>query len=51
MKFNSEARAFEMKMLEEEILSLVGGRREEAMEAYRKLVSSTSNEIIYLMRS
>jgi hypothetical protein len=40
-----------MRMLENEILNLVGERREEAMKAYRKLLSSTSDEPIYLMRS
>ena len=51
MKLDKEARAFEMRMLENEMLNLVGGRREEAMKAYRKLLSSTSDEPIYLMRS
>ena len=51
MKLKNEARAFEMKMLEKEILNLVGERREKAMESYRKLLSSTSDELIYLMRS
>jgi hypothetical protein len=51
MKLNNEAKAFEMKMLEKEILNLVGERREEAMKVYRKLLSSTSDEPIYLMRS
>ena len=51
MKLDKEARAFEMRMLENEMLTLVGGRREEAMKAYRKLLSSTSDEPIYLMRS
>ncbi len=51
MKLNNKARKFEMRMMEKEILSLVGERREEAMKAYRKLLSSTSDELIYLMRS
>jgi hypothetical protein len=51
MKLNKEARAFEMRMLENEILSLVGESREEAMKPYRKLLSSTLDEPIYLMRS
>jgi hypothetical protein len=51
MKLNKEAKAFEMRMLENEILNLVGERREEAMKAYRQLLSSTSDEPIYLMRS
>ena len=50
MKLN-KARTFEMKMMEKEILSLVGERREKAMKSYRKLLSSTSDELIYLMRS
>jgi len=51
MKLNKEARAFEIRILENEILNLVGERREEAMKAYRKLLFSTSDEPIYLMRS
>jgi hypothetical protein len=51
MKLNNEARAFEMRKLEKEILNLVGERREKAMTAYRKLWSSTPDEMIYLMRS
>jgi len=51
MKLENEARKLEMRMLENEILNLVGERREEAMKAYRKLLSSTSDEPIYLMRS
>jgi hypothetical protein len=51
MKLSNEARAFEMRMLESEILNLIGERREEAMKAYQKLLSSTSDELIYLMRS
>ena len=51
MKFNNESRVFEMRMLEKEILTLVGERREDAMKAYRRLLFSTSDEMIYLMRS
>jgi len=51
MKLNNEARAFKMRMLENEILNLIGERREEAMKAYRKLLSSASDELIYLIRS
>jgi hypothetical protein len=51
MKLSKEARAFEMRMLENEILNLVGERREEAMKAYRKLLSFTLDETMYLMRS
>ena len=51
MKLNNEARKFKMEMLGKEILNLVGERREEAMKAYRKLLSSASDELIYLIRS
>jgi hypothetical protein len=51
MKLKNQTRAFEMRMLENEILNLVGERREEAMKAYRKLLSFTSDELIYLLRS
>jgi len=50
MKLNSETRAFEMRMLENQILNLVGEKREVAMKAYRKLFSSTSEDLVYLMR-
>jgi len=51
MKLNKEARTFEMRMLENEMLNLVGERREEAMEAHRKLIfhirrTDLSDEII-----
>ena len=51
MKLNKEARAFEMRMLENEILNLIGERREEAMQTYRKLLSASANEPMYLTRS
>jgi hypothetical protein len=51
MKLENEARAFEMRMLETEILYLGGERREEVMEAYRKLLSASSDEPMYLTRS
>lgn len=51
MKLDKEARAFEMRMLENEMLNLVGERREETMKAYRKLLSFTLDETMYLMRS
>jgi hypothetical protein len=51
MKLENEARAFEMRMLENEILNLVGERREEVMEAYRKLLSASSDEPMYLTRT
>jgi hypothetical protein len=34
MKLENESRKLEMRMLENEILNLVGERREEAMKAY-----------------
>jgi hypothetical protein len=51
MKRENEARAFEMRILENEILNLVGERREEAMHAYRKLLSASADEPMYLTRS
>jgi hypothetical protein len=51
MKLEDEARKLEMKMLGEEILDLVGGRREEAMQAYRKLLSASVDEPMYITRS
>jgi hypothetical protein len=51
MKLENEARKLEMEMLGEEILDLVGERREEAMQAYRKLLSASAGEAMYLTRS
>lgn len=51
MKLENEAKKLEMKMLGEEILDLVGERREEAMQAYRKLLSASADEPLYLTRS
>jgi len=51
MKLENKTIAFEMRMLENEIPYLVGERREEAMKAYRRLMSFTSDELVYLMRS
>jgi hypothetical protein len=51
MKLENEARAFEMRMLENEILNLVGERREEVMQTYRKLLSASADEPMYLTRS
>jgi hypothetical protein len=51
MKLNNKAKAYEMRMLEKEIPSLAGERREKAMTDYRKLLLSTSDELVYLMRS
>ena len=46
-----EARRFEIEILETEILDLKGEEREEAMKAYHKLLLSSADEPIYLMRS
>ena len=51
MRFENIEAKFKMELLGKEIINLVGERREEAMQAYRKLLSSTSEELIYLMRS
>jgi len=51
MKLENEARKLEMKMLGEEILDLVDERREEAMQTYRKLLSASADEPMYLTRS
>ena len=49
MKLNNETRAFEMKMLGNEILKMAGEKREEAMKTYRKLLYFTSDKPIYLI--
>ena len=46
-----ETRKLEIEILETEILDLKGRKREEAMEAYRKLLLSSADEPIYFMRS
>ena len=51
MKLENEARKLEMKMLGEEIRDMVGETREEAMQAYRKLLSASADEPMYLTRS
>jgi hypothetical protein len=51
MKLENKAGKFKMKMLGKEILNLVGERREEAMQAYRKLLSASADEPMYLKRS
>jgi len=51
MKLGNEARKLEMKMLGEEMLDLVGERREEVMQVYRKLLSASADELMYLTRS
>jgi hypothetical protein len=51
MKLENKARKFKMEMLGKEILNLVGERREEAIQAYRKLLSASADEPMYLQRS
>jgi hypothetical protein len=51
MKLEIEATKSKMEVLGEKILDLVGERREEAMQAYRKLMSASANEPMYLTRS
>ena len=46
-----EARKFEIEILEAERLDLKGEKREEALKAYHKLLLSSADEPIYLMRS
>jgi hypothetical protein len=46
----SEAKQFEVEMLEKEILYFKGNKREKAMKAYRELVRSLGDEPIYLKR-
>jgi hypothetical protein len=50
MKLENKEGKFEMEMLGKEILDLVGERREEAMQAYRKLLSASADEPMYLPR-
>jgi hypothetical protein len=50
MKFKNEARKIEMKTLEIEIPDLKGEKREQAMKAYRKLLSASTDELTYLAR-
>jgi len=51
MKLKNEARKFEMEILGKEILYLKGENREQAMKAYRKLLSASADEPMYLARS
>jgi len=51
MKLVNKARKSEMKMLNGEILNLVGEKREENMKAYRKLLYASAEEPMYLTRS
>ena len=46
-----EARKLEIEILETEIIDLKGRKREEAMKAYRKLLLSSADELIYFLRS
>lgn len=46
-----EARKFEMEALEKEILDLKGKKREEALKAYRRLLLSSVDQVVYFMRS
>jgi len=51
MKLVNKAKKSEMKMLNEEILNLVGEKREETVKAYRKLLYASAEEPMYLTRS
>ena len=41
----------EIERLKEEILTLKGEKREEGMKEYRKLLSSSADQLVYFMRS
>jgi len=47
----SELSREETERMETEILKLKGRKREKAIKAYRKLLLSSADEPIYLMRS
>ena len=51
MKLENKAGKSKMEMLGKEILDLIGERREQAMQAYRKLLSASADEPLYLTRS
>ena len=51
MKLVNKSRKSEMKMLNEEILTLVGEKREEPKKACRKLLYASAEEPMYLTRS
>jgi hypothetical protein len=51
MKLKNEARKIEMATLEIEILDLKGEKREQAMKEYRKLLSASVDERMYLARA
>ncbi len=46
-----KARKFEIELLEKEILDLKGEKRDQAMKAYRKLLSTQTDKPLYLTRS
>ena len=46
-----DAGKLEIEILEREIIDLKGELREQAMKAYRRLLSSLASEPIYLWRS
>lgn len=45
-----EAREVEMEIIETEILDLRGRYREEAMEAYRKLLVASEGQRVYFVQ-
>jgi hypothetical protein len=51
MKLKIEATKAKAEVLGEKILDLVGERREEALQAYRKIMSASAEEPMYLTRS
>jgi len=51
MKPENKERKFKMELLAEEVLNLVGEKREEAMHTYRKLLSASADRPMYLIRS
>jgi hypothetical protein len=51
LKLNNEKKASKMRKLENEMFNLVGERRVEAMRTYRKILTSTADELVYLRRS
>jgi hypothetical protein len=50
IKLKNEARKTDMEMLETEILDSKGESKEQAMRAYRKLLSESADELTYLAR-
>ncbi|MFQ6065050.1 MAG: hypothetical protein ACE5L6_06210 [Candidatus Bathyarchaeia archaeon] len=45
-----EIRKVEIERLEEEIPKLKGEKREKGMKAYRRLLSSSADQLVYFMR-